>query len=248
MATDLFYRAAPPTPAPTMCTGAMSGVAILRSPATGERYATECRGDFGGGWTRYLQLTQDCAYPNNLDAVSMPTEMVNTCGGNEYTFSRAAMVAVGGAGQIMYRQRASPYKTVVIDFSRNSACTGDDFFKIVTSDYSTDKCIPWYLKPDGTWVKGCNGMCNDNEHTQFNCVADNSACSSSSGTSGVRFHYGTRDHLGSGEQCGPDGAYGCWTGWTDGSGTDTSMVWNWDTASGKVATDLFYRAAPSSDR
>ena len=251
--------AVPPSvpPPPAYCHASHSGLTTLQSPATGESYTTECftppEAGIGGGWTRFLQLQDQTCTGDTLREVPMAQEMVNTCGGNEYTFSRSAMISAM-PGQLMYRQRDPPHKMAILDFSygRDPACTAEDVFKMLTSDFFNLACVPWYLKNPAApfWIEGCVGTCNDNEHSQFNCRADRtnaaregpyySNCPDTP-TSGIRFHYGSRDQNDNGDVCASEGSYQCWTGWTSAAGTDLSLIWNWDGVESLPTTDLYYR-------
>jgi hypothetical protein len=207
--------------------------------SNGQPYTTKCdMTSYGGGWTRFLKLSSTC--PNtNFGGIPESQEFVDSCNGEEYTFSRAQMIA--GGGQIMARQVDAPHKAFIMEWP--TTCSGEKFFKIVTGDYSRDSaCFPrmWDFSANA-WVASGDGWCNVNSHTQFNCVAQAYGANSwPAGAVGLRFHWGARDTMNDGGNT-YSGAWNGWTGWVGSYGSDSSLVDNFDSWSGKVATEVFYR-------
>merc|ERR1712100_344706 len=119
---------------------------------------------------------------------------------------------------------------------------------IVTGDFTSpdSTCNPkMYDFAAEKWVQSGDGFCNTNQHSQFNCLADrNDAGTWPEGARGVRFHWGTRE-------TGNDGGspysspWDGWTGWVSDHGSDSDLVDNFDSWTGKDngPVEIYYRAS-----
>jgi hypothetical protein len=149
---------------------------------------------------------------------------------------------INAGGQLMAREVNAPHKTFLIEWP--DTCSGEKFFKIVTGDFKGDTaCFPkMYDFSSNGWVQSGDGWCNTNSHSQFNCVGQAYGGNSwPNGAKGLRFHWGSRETNNDGGSC--QQIYDWWTGWTSGYGSDSGLVDNFDSWSGKGngPVELFYR-------
>jgi len=180
----------------------------------------------GGGWTRFLVLTQSSAY-KSISGVAKSTEFVDN---GSYQFSTSMMKA--SAREVYIVETVAPFRAHRYDFKQGSNLQGDDFVGALTGDVNGSVAV-WNWKTS-KWEVMAAGKCNANNHSQWNCEPPG----------GVRFHYATRDWTGDGGSSAGDGEW-YFTGYANTAGPYTPVnlpnyVKNWDGAFNATAHEFYF--------
>jgi len=223
-----------------------TGTYILKSRDNVNYYRTKCEMELhGGGWTKFKTIYgSSTACDGEFCRTPIAAPYVNNdCG---WLFSKPAMENKGGL--VMFREVNAPHKTFMMDWLYDgSTCDGDRFFRIVTADYSRDaQCYPKIFDfSSNIWTQSGDGRCNNNDHSQFNCLArDGNFNNWPAGAKGVRFHYATRNDP-NGNANGGNCNDNWWTGWTSGDGSSQDVIENFDawTSRDNGDVEIFYKSS-----
>lgn len=176
----------------------------------------------GGGWTRFLKLTDSASYVG-LAGVPNAQEFVDNG-----TFQFAKTVMKASNREVLIKETVAPFRIHRYDFKQGSNLADENFVGALTGDVGGTVAV-WNWATS-KWESSGNGQCNSNNHSQWNCTPP----------SGVRFHYATRDWQGDGGSS-QNAGWTWFTGYNSGYGDLTKLVKNFDGQYNQTAHELYFR-------
>ena len=169
--------------------------------------------EHGGGWSRVLNLTSGSA-TGSIYGVAPATERVDL---GDWNFSLDLFRL--SDREVLIRENISPFRTHKYKMDLYCDVTDYQFIGLVTGDEKPN-CVGVWNWTDHIYVSQTDGSCNTNNHSQWNCTP----------STGIRFHYGSRDYTGDGGSAPPDPghSWSWFTGYGSGYGDYSKLVLNWD--------------------